>query len=137
MREFIKITILCFLVSIDSIAISSEPEGKQAYENAFHKNALRILKAMSAGGSTPEATIDSQSARVTVCHMGALEYYSPGLQKVAYDTILNGGSYADAKMAFDEALAIEGSTGGERFDKIQEMYLNAEAFGKECLGFQQ
>ena len=51
-----------------------------------------------------------QKARATAeafaeCHMIAMSAYSDDLQNVAYRTILEGGSYADAESAFESALS--------------------------------
>jgi len=133
MRKIFNHTVLCVLLAFSNSVFSADLEGRQKYQEAFHENTIRVLSSMTA----EDTTIEAQANKFTSCHMGALDYYSPELQKAAFDIILEGGSYADAKMAFDTALAAESSAGGEKFEKIQQMYLGAATFGKQCLGMNQ
>ena len=124
MRNVILLIVLLY----SGLTVAYQTAGKAQYEKAFYENTKSIISKVS--GSTD---IEEQAQKYTSCHMGAMEFYSLELQNTAFTVILGGGSFADAKMAFDTALATEGAAGGERLEKLQIMYTNAAGFGQKCL----
>ncbi|HLQ12191.1 MAG TPA: hypothetical protein VK130_02940 [Steroidobacteraceae bacterium] len=121
-------------------AWSAEASGDAAYREAFYKSILSTIKQVVSvspdfAKDTPQerekATTEMAKA-LTECHMRAMAAYSPTLQNVAYRVIAAGGSYADAKEAFDRALATEGAAGGDRAWALKAMVEKAVSIGQGC-----
>ena len=119
----------------------AEASGDVAYREAFRKSILTTLTQVLSvspdfAKDTPqereEATTEMAKG-LTECHMQAMAAYSPAMQKVAYSAIAAGGSYADAKEAFDRALATEGAAGGERALALKAMVETANTIAQGCM----
>ena len=121
-------------------ATAGNVKGEKEYSDAFYRNAKEILYLMSksnnssAADETSMANASSTAEKYRQCHMVAMKLYSDDLQQIAYKVVLQGGSFADAKMAFDTALATVGTAGGEEFEKLQIMYGRATEAAQECIG---
>ena len=89
-----------------------------------------VKEALLNGMGEETYLVDAQAEKFTECHMGAMNHYSIELQKVSYDVIMDGGSFADSKAAFDTAFA----AGGKKLEDLQAMHISAEAFAQSCLG---
>jgi hypothetical protein len=103
------------------------------YQQAFYANAMATLERMKA--ANPEnARAEKKTAQVlTDCHMRVMAVYSPELRETAFAVIRKGGSYLQAKDAFNGAVATEAAAGGAREAAVKQMFEKAMVVGQECL----
>lgn len=141
MRHLRVATLIASVTGVFSnCAMAEQTDARAAYQEAFlQQTRVMMQQVLSASpemaGADAEAIADraEQLARaLSKCHMEAMNFYAPELQQVAFSTIANGGTYADAKMAFESALAAEGAAGGERQEALAQMYEAAMQAGNEC-----
>lgn len=130
-----------FLAGIySSFVLSDDPSIKysELFNNQVYKQLVKALSVSPDFKDVPsdeiQAVAREQADYYTKCHMMAMEAYSSELKSVAYQAANSGGSYAEAKMAFDSALSVEGAAGGAREEAVSEMVLKAAEIGQECMG---
>jgi hypothetical protein len=128
--------IVLFGVCVFSSAIvsaSGDDDVKMKYQQAFYANAMATLERMKA--STPQnALAEKKTAQVlTECHMRVMAVYSPELREAAFAVIRQGGTYLQAKDAFNGAVATEAAAGGPREAAVKQMFEKAMVVGQECL----
>ena len=115
--------------------------GQDRYRLAFFENTLASLAQVlnSSPGlvaSTPEereSAIFKLAEGFTECHMQAMAAYSREMQRAAYSGIESGGSFPEAKQAFNLAFASEGVAGGDREAAVKAMFENAAVISQECI----
>lgn len=131
--------VLAGLVIVSALAAASSPDdgGAAQYRQAFYANAKAALDRMMASNPGREAEESESIAKtaelLTDCHMRVMAVYSPALQESAYAVIRNGGSYLQAKAAFNAAITTESAAGGERAAAAKQMFDKAMQVGQECL----
>jgi hypothetical protein len=125
------------LVAFAFATASAADDGVEAkYRQAFYDNATATLARMAASnpaGAVHGADEQKTAQILTDCHMRVLGVYSPDLRDAAFAVIHDGGSYEQAKAAFNGAVAIEAAAGGEREAAVKRMFEKATAVGQECL----
>lgn len=122
-------------------AVTAGPKSRLSYQESFHEQVRTAFEQLLAAGdeskgrSAKEVAEQAQTiARaMTDCHMVALAAYSVPLQETAFATIERGGSYADAKMAFETALVVESAAGGARAQAVRSMIESSVELGKSCV----
>ena len=114
-------------------ATAAADNAAMQYQQAFYANAIATLARMQA--SNPEnALVEKKTAQVlTDCHMRVMAVYSPELQEAAFAVIRKGGTYLQAKDAFNGAVATEAAAGGAREAAVKQMFEKAMVVGQECL----
>jgi hypothetical protein len=121
------------LATMAAVSAWADDDAAMQYRQAFYANAMATLERMKA--STPDnAVVEKKTAQVlTDCHMRVMAVYSPELQEAAFAVIQKGGSYAQAKDAFNGAVATEAAAGGAREAAVKQMFEKAMVVGQECL----
>jgi hypothetical protein len=114
-------------------AASTDDNTMAKYRQAFYANAMATLDRMNAPHPENAQTQKKTAQVLTDCHMQVMEVYSPQLRDAAFAVIRNGGSYEQAKDAFNGAVAIEAAAGGEREAAVRQMFEKAKTVGQECL----
>ena len=135
-----KLVLLLFVYFITLPANSNDSNSKDKYRAAFLKQANVTFKQTLASdgrfGKPGEAefnkTLDELTKGMTSCHMKSMEYFSPELQEIAYKAVINGGTYADARMSFDTELGAIAAGGGEKKNKVKSMVNNSIEAGQAC-----
>jgi hypothetical protein len=115
------------------VSAATADDAAVQYQQAFYANAIATLERMKA--ATPEnARGEKKTAQVlTDCHMRVMAVYSPELREAAFAVIRKGGSYLQAKDAFNGAIATEAAAGGTREAAVKQMFEKAMVVGQECL----
>ena len=124
-----------------SFSAAASDDAKEKYKNAFalqiEKSMPQILASTGQFGQPGEAKFENKMKEIvlglTGCHMKSMEYFSKDIQDKTYDVVLNGGSYADAKMSMNSILAASAAGGGESQEKVKEMVINSVEHGKVCM----
>ena len=117
------------LVCPQIVRASADDTAALQYQQAFYANAIATLERMKASNAENQKT----AQMLTDCHMRVMSVYSPKLRETAYAVISNGGTYAQAKDAFNGAVATEAAAGGEREAAVRKMFEQAMKVGDECL----
>lgn len=138
-NQFAGIAFLWLTVS--SICGAQDMLAEDRYRTAFKAHAAEALKAVLSGSpdvtdmsvSEMEAFLSEASEGATECHMLGMREYSAELRAVAFGTVATGGSYLEAKHAFELAVAREGAAGGEREAKVKKMILRGIEVATPCM----
>jgi len=117
-------------------AAAGDDSVEAKYRQGFYANAMATLVRMAA--SNTEGAVrgldEEKTARIlTDCHMRVLGVYSAELRDAAFAVIRDGGSYEQAKAAFNGAVATEAAAGGEREAAVKQMFEKAKSVGQACL----
>jgi hypothetical protein len=128
-------------LSVSSICAAQATLAEDKYRTAFKAHAAESFGAVLSSSpdakdlsvSEKEAFVSEASEGATECHMLGMREYSAELRAVAYGTVAKGGSYLEAKHAFELALAKEGAAGGEREAKVKKMILRAVEVATPCM----
>ena len=122
----------CVLTTV-TMRASAADDAAMRYQQAFYANAIATLERMKE--PTPEsARVEKKTAQVlTDCHMRVMAVYSPELREAAFAVIRKGGTYLQAKDAFNGAVATEAAAGGARESAVKQMFEKAMVVGQECL----
>lgn len=130
------------IIVIGFLSISAyASESSKVYENILYEAVLTQVKSMYAVSpeykdltseeKSSEAT--KMASRAAICHMKAMAAYKQSIQDAAFKIANKGGSYADAKMALNQAIATEGMAGGKREEAIMESLREAQEITMSCM----
>ena len=131
---------ILFIIGCLSIpAYATEPS--KVYESIFYEAALTQMKSMYSVSpeykdlSSEEKSSEAaqMASRAVICHMKAMAAYKQSIQDAAFKVANEGGSYADAKMALNQAIAKEGMAGGKREEAIKKSLREAQEIGMICM----
>lgn len=96
----------------------------------------RLMTALQQKGLTEQearAKVDRFLAASVECHMLAMDMHAPEISAAAYDAVSAGGSYPDAKMAFELALGEAIQSGNtESIEKFKRATESAQACIQEA-----
>lgn len=132
MRKLITILVLLTAPAV------AEESTRQTYRTLFAEYSAvqlreRLVPMLVEQGMTEEIATEkvAQFAEASIdCHMLAMDMYPAGISEAAYDVVTTGGSYLDAKAAFDGALGAALASGDE---ETRSKFDEAIAAAQACL----
>ncbi|WP_144407511.1 hypothetical protein [Gynuella sunshinyii] len=101
-KVYYSVILGTLISSICSAQVPGREEYVQAYTAYVLRNSNIFARGMVKSGMSPEAAeIQSKilASKAIDCHIKYLDDYPEPLQKAMYETIQNGGSYAEAESA--------------------------------------
>jgi hypothetical protein len=116
----------------------AEVSPREMYEQAFSAHSVaaltpRVVSMLEQQGLAPDEAAERAAIFVeeaNACHMQAMDLHAPQISNAAYDAVASGGSYADAKMAFELALADALNNGDV---EVAEAFEAATIEGQACI----
>ena len=136
MKHILCWSFVCFFSVATHASESSETYEKLFYDATYAQTA-KMLATSPKYKHLPEEERKKGATVMTdiylKCHMAAMAIYNQSIQDAAFTVANQGGSYADAKMALNQAIGAEGMAGGEREAAIKASVRQALAVGTECM----
>ena len=129
LKSSIAIALFAALVCPQIVRASADDAAALQYQQAFYANAMATLERMKPANADNQKT----ARLLTDCHMRVMAVYSPEMREAAFAVVRNGGTYTQAKDAFNGALASEAAAGGTREAAVKQMFEKAMSVGQECL----
>ena len=133
---------ISLLLIVTSTVLGDEPSAAQqmyagALREAVSSTFTEMLIAQQIFGEPGDLTFDARLSQVVdvaeKCHMASMEIFSEEIRQQTYQVVLDGGSYADARMRMDTLLAVKAAAGDEEAEQVGEMVTQSVGSAQVCL----
>lgn len=129
------------LLAIPVTLIAEGETAEDLYYQAFKAQVREVFSQLLTktgeygrpGDRIFEAKVTAIVDGMAKCHTEGMRNFEAIHVRKAYNAVANGGTYADAKMAFETSLAISAATGGEAKEIVDSAVKRSAEQGKVCV----